>query len=403
MRNLSQKFAAVLLVALCLLGNRFALASDWVSVGGNVQFGEIPVCALVLINGQTQFSCDGTGRYDMQVPVDDNGMITVMAFADGFAPFSQIVTPDQAAEYPIEILLDQNSPTYQVVTTYEPSATEGRFVVSGTIYAGTLAVCALVLANGQNMFSCNENSGQFSLDVPLDEDGNVTLMVFADGFKPYKLITNVVLDSDQDGIKDYLDYDDDNDGIFDVDDACPLDPNLECSSTIRAADTINVRGRVWAQPDLFLNLSWYTINAVCPGGVCGDDAILNGWNMSGWTWASQADLCELFNFYLSISDLDVGTCPEIFYYSVTDPMTEVFDAMFGRDGWRPTSQPDGWREIAGWYFAEPQPYGPYDLCKYAAANELGSFPFAPSFRNIQWAYCDLHDSPKARFGFWFYK
>jgi len=48
----------------------------------------------------------------------------------------------------------------------------------------------LVLANGVSMFSCG-GAGQYSLDVPLDQDGNVTLMVFAAGFKPYKEITHV--------------------------------------------------------------------------------------------------------------------------------------------------------------------------------------------------------------------
>jgi hypothetical protein len=35
----------------------------------------------------------------------------------------------------------------------------------------------------------------------------------------------VGIDTDGDGIKDHVDEDDDNDGIFDVDDAYPLDPN----------------------------------------------------------------------------------------------------------------------------------------------------------------------------------
>ncbi len=281
-----------MLVAFCLLGQKVAMASDWVTVGGNVHFGTTPVCALVLVNGQTQFSCDGTGRYDMSVPLDDNGMITVMAFADGFAPFNQIVTPEQAVEYQIDILLDQQSPTTQVTTTYEPSATEGRFIVSGTIYSGTFPVCALVLANGQNTFSCRENLGQFSLDVPLEQEGNITLMVFATGFKPYRIVTNVVLDSDQDGIKDYLDYDDDNDGIFDVDDACPLNPSLNCVTTIFAD------GKEWLQVSFFTNLSWNDINAVCPVdnlGAC--NGTLNAHDMTGWTWASATELRALFEFY----------------------------------------------------------------------------------------------------------
>lgn len=193
MKTIIQKIASVLFL-FCLLGSRSSFAHDgphpdgWVDVGGNVSFGATPVCALVLINGQTQFSCDGTGRYDMQVPVDDNGMITVMVFADGFAPFNQIVTPEEAAVFPVEIQLDQNSPGFDVLTRLEPSGIEGRFRISGNILVGATRVCALVLANGNNMFSCGAALGSFNLDVPADQDGNITLMVFAAGFKPFKSI-----------------------------------------------------------------------------------------------------------------------------------------------------------------------------------------------------------------------
>ena len=184
-----------ILLLLCLLGHNSAFShgaakADWIHVGGNVDFEGIPLCALVLINGVSQFSCDGNGRYDMEVPVDANGMITVQVFVDGFAPFNQIVTPDQAAAYPVAMVQDQGSPSLDVGATYEPSATEGRLVVSGSITIGGAPVCALVLANGVSMFSCG-GAGQYSLDVPLDQDGNVTLMVFAAGFKPYKVITDV--------------------------------------------------------------------------------------------------------------------------------------------------------------------------------------------------------------------
>ena len=333
--------AAALFVAFCLLGNGFAMAHSgehqdgWVDVGGNVRFGEAPVCALVLINGQTQFSCDGTGRYDMQVPVDDNGMITVMVFADGFAPFNQTVTPEQAAAYPINILRDQNSPSFQVETTYEPSATDGWFIVSGTINSGNTPVCALVLANGQNMFSCNENVGQFSLDAPLDQDGNITLMVFAAGFKPYKLATNVTLDTDGDGIKNYLDYDDDNDGIFDTEDLCPLNTDPNCNSY---TDTITANGKEWLQVSLFTNLSWNDINAACPvgnGGIC--SGTLNGYDMEGWTWASAADVQTMFDVYgfEPIPVCDDGCDPQF------DIMESSAKAWIGA-GWRPTFRGNTW-------------------------------------------------------------
>jgi hypothetical protein len=179
-----------ILLLLCLLGHNSAFShgaakADWIHVGGNVDFEGIPLCALVLINGVSQFSCDGNGRYDMEVPVDANGMITVQVFVDGFAPFNQIVTPDQAAAYPVAMAQDQGSPSLDIGATYEPSATEGRLFVSGSITIGGAPVCALVLANGVSMFSCG-GAGQYSLDVPLDQDGNVTLMVFAAGFKPFK-------------------------------------------------------------------------------------------------------------------------------------------------------------------------------------------------------------------------
>jgi hypothetical protein len=269
----------------------------------------------------------------MQVPVDDTGMITVMVFADGFAPLNQIVTPEQAAAYPIEIFLDQNSPSFQVIPTYESSITEGRFVVSGTISYGAVPVCALVLANGVSMFSCNENNGLFSLDVPLDQDGNITLMVFAAGFKPYKIITNVVLDTDQDGIKDYLDYDDDNDGIFDLDDPCPQVSGQECKPI---SDIVTANGKVWAQVSLFTNLSWSQISAICPAGVCVDNGMLNGYNMSGWRWASVDDVNALFNFY-GVSPA-LGPGPDWRY---AGPADSEFAKLFFTAGWMPTLEYSG--------------------------------------------------------------
>ena len=48
-------------------------------------------------------------------------------------------------------------------------------------------LCGLVLANGQFMFSCSPN-GTFSLDVPQDSAGQVTLFGFVDGHFPYKVV-----------------------------------------------------------------------------------------------------------------------------------------------------------------------------------------------------------------------
>ena len=91
-------------------------------------------------------------------------------------------------------------------------------------------------------------------------------------------------------------------------------------------DTIKVDGKIWAQVDLFTNLSWNQINAVCPNGICA--GILKGHDMTGWTWASVEDLNALFNHYLGANVLGPG--PD---HHMEDPDSEWAPAFFN-DGWR---------------------------------------------------------------------
>jgi len=55
-----------------------------------VQDTATPICAMVLANGQYRFSCDGTGSYAMNIPLDTNGQFKLQVYADGFAPTIQI-------------------------------------------------------------------------------------------------------------------------------------------------------------------------------------------------------------------------------------------------------------------------------------------------------------------------
>lgn len=88
-------------------------------------------------------------------------------------------------------------------------------------------------------------------------------------------------------------------------------------------DTVTVDDKEWAQVDLFTNLSWNDINAVCPAGVC--SGILNGYNMTGWTWASIDDITALFNHYFGSDEL--GPAP--------DATSDCAGALpFFTDGWR---------------------------------------------------------------------
>ena len=51
-------------------------------------------------------------------------------------------------------------------------------------------------------------------------------------------------------------------------------------------DVVRANGKEWIQPAIFANISWESINDVCPAttGIC--DGSLAGINMTGWTWAS---------------------------------------------------------------------------------------------------------------------
>ncbi len=66
-------------------------AGQWIDISGSVHvlYGttQVPVCAMVLANGQFMFSCAGAGAYNLNVPLDSNGQVTLQIYADGFAPY----------------------------------------------------------------------------------------------------------------------------------------------------------------------------------------------------------------------------------------------------------------------------------------------------------------------------
>jgi hypothetical protein len=105
-------------------------------------------------------------------------------------------------------------------------------------------------------------------------------------------------------------------------------------------DTVAVDGKEWAQVDQFTNLSWNDINSVCPAGLC--SGILNGYDMTGWTWASVDDVSVLFNHYLGRDEL--GPAP--------DASSDCGGALsFFYDGWRALETEDNdlihWISLTG--------------------------------------------------------
>jgi len=65
------------------------------------------------------------------------------------------------------------------------------------------------------------------------------------------------------------------------------------SSTGASANPI-IEGREWLQPLLTRGYSWDDFNAVCAGGTCSGRVDGDGYDLTGWEWASIFEVGELF-------------------------------------------------------------------------------------------------------------
>ncbi len=103
-------------------------AAEWIHVSGSVTSDNgTPLCAMVLANGQHMFSCgEDSGSYDLNVPPDENGAVTLFAFCDGLAPFRKTLYPSGTGKvYNITMTAASgNSPRialeYQITTSENP-------------------------------------------------------------------------------------------------------------------------------------------------------------------------------------------------------------------------------------------------------------------------------------------
>ena len=162
-------------------------AATWTNIYGRVLTqAHAPVCAMVLANGQHMFSCGRVGDYVLSVPLDSRGLITLQVFASGLAPFSKTLTAGQAVGYNVFMDQDTSGRAFWITHNELPSSRTGWVLVNGNIGYNGMALCAMILINGQSMFSCNKNLRRYSLEVPLDSSGNVTLQAFVAGFQPHR-------------------------------------------------------------------------------------------------------------------------------------------------------------------------------------------------------------------------
>jgi len=187
-RNITGAYIKILIISAVILASmQRAEAATWTTINGRVltETGT-PVCAMVLANGQHMFSCGGAGNYTLNVPLDSNNLITLQVFASGFAPYRKILTAGQAIGFDVSMQRDITGRAFTITHNESPTSRPGWVKVSGNIDYKGAPLCAMILINGQSMFSCNQNSGIYSLEVPRDSSGDITLQAFASGFMPHR-------------------------------------------------------------------------------------------------------------------------------------------------------------------------------------------------------------------------
>jgi len=175
---------------------------DWTNINGTVSYNGSPVCAMVLANGQYMFTSSEDGAFSIDVPLDEYGQITVFTFCSGLAPFQKVVYPAEGHGMMVDLQESNQGQGMNVTCGLQPINTDWVRLAGIATYNGT-PLCAMILANGQYMFTSQAN-GYYTLDVPMDDFGNITQFVFCNGLPPYQrdytaYQINFNVDTDGDG------------------------------------------------------------------------------------------------------------------------------------------------------------------------------------------------------------
>ena len=147
---------------------------------------DVGVCAMVLASGQYQFSCNPYGPYSLKnLPREMDGTVRRQVYAHGFFPRVDVLPGTTYETVIMEPARD--CPNYNLPynpDTYPDSAGKRQSISGRVLLQSTdIPICAMVLANGAHMFSC-DGLGNYSLEFPLDNKGQFNLQVYADGFAP---------------------------------------------------------------------------------------------------------------------------------------------------------------------------------------------------------------------------
>lgn len=144
------------------------------------------ICAMVLASGQFTFSCSPIGEFSLpNLPGESDGTVKRQIYADGFFPKIDIL-PGSSND---AVIMTRSGACPSYTASYDPGFVPGsadrQINIAGKVLLQDTQtpICAMVLANGQFMFTC-DGAGSYALNIPLDNNGQFKLQVYADGFAP---------------------------------------------------------------------------------------------------------------------------------------------------------------------------------------------------------------------------
>ncbi|MDM8525860.1 S41 family peptidase [Desulfococcaceae bacterium HSG8] len=172
------------------------ITDNWQIITGTVTYDGEPLNVMVLANGQYMFTDAADGRYELEVPPDAGGQITLFAFCDKLAPFKAVLNSWEAGNYDIRMSPALPDSKNMTLTVNRTSAASGWVEINGTAAYNGTPLNAMVLANGQYTFT-DPSDGRYELEVPPDQNGEVTVFGFCDGLAPYRQISEPPKERDE--------------------------------------------------------------------------------------------------------------------------------------------------------------------------------------------------------------
>jgi hypothetical protein len=177
-----------ILSALALVtGIFFNSTAAAVDIDGTVETTDgTGLCSMVLASGQYMFTCNPNGPLSLKnLPTESNGTVKRQVYVDGFFPRVDIL-PGSKNET-VSMTRSGTCPSYNTPSSpaFVPGSAGMWINISGTVFLqdSETPLCSMVLANGQYVFTC-DGTGNYAMRIPLDNNGQFKLQVYADGFAP---------------------------------------------------------------------------------------------------------------------------------------------------------------------------------------------------------------------------